>query len=65
MKITRWSFSPVELHLVEVSGEIGYDPDDGQSHAGEQGHLPRLAHHEEHEESKTCRVPHDETQLLT
>lgn len=50
---------------MEVSSQLRYDPDDGQPHASEQSHLPRLAHHEEQEEAKTCRVPHDKTQFLT
>lgn len=49
---------------MEASGELGYDPDDGQPHAGEQRHFPRLAHHVEEEEAETSRVPHQQTQLL-
>lgn len=47
-------------YLVEVSSELGYDPDDGQPHAGEQGHFPWLVHHKEQEEAKTRRVPHQQ-----
>lgn len=49
---------------MEDSGEFGDDPDDGEPHAGEQGHFPRLAQHEEQEEAEAGRVPHDQAQLL-
>lgn len=49
---------------MEASGELGYDPDDGQPHACEQRHFPWLAHHVEQEEAETSRVPHQKTQLL-
>lgn len=49
---------------MEVSREFGDDPDDGESHAGEQSHFPRLAQHEEEEEAEAGRVPHQQTQLL-
>lgn len=48
-----------------MSGEFRDDPDDGKSHTGQQGHFPRLAHHEVQQEAETSRVPHQETQLLT
>lgn len=53
-----WTDKNVNFHLVEVSGELRYDPDDGQPHAREEGHLPWLGHHEEQEEAKASGVPH-------
>lgn len=49
---------------MEVSGELWDDPDDGEAHAGEQGHFPGLADHEEEQEGEASRVPHQEAQLF-
>lgn len=53
-----------ESYLGDFSKDFGYNPDDGQPHAGEQRQFPRLAHHEVHEESEARRVPHHEAELL-
>ena len=49
---------------MEGSGALGYDPEDWQPHAGEEGDLPRLAEHEVEDEDQSRSVPHDQTQLL-
>lgn len=54
-----------KLYLLEVSGELGYDPAERKPHPGEQQHPPGLGQHEEDEEDESRDVPHQIAHLLT
>lgn len=53
-----------KLYLLEVSGELGYNPAKRKPHPSEQQHFPGLGQHEEQEEEESRDVPHQIAHLL-
>lgn len=51
-------------YLVVLAVDVGHHHDDGETHEGDQGELPREAEHEDHHTCDLNRIPQEDVDVL-